>query len=306
MVNNRILCIGEVLWDALPLGLFPGGAPYNVAVHLRSLGEKAAFVSRVGKDELGRELKRRMTRQGLSSTDVQEDATYPTGFVRVTLGAPGDPGYDILKPAAWDAVELTGRVIRLAAEAGFIIFGSLAQRSERTRNTIRQVVNSNAVTVFDVNLRPPYDYQSVVEDSLHQADVVKMNAHELATFIPWFQLETDFQEAMVSLAKRFNCSTICVTRGSEGALLYHREAWYDHPGFRIRSVDAVGAGDAFLAALVSRLLIREDEPQVALEFADLVGAYVATQNGATPALDADNLAHFRDTVRTGSPSNDDG
>jgi len=303
-MNNRILCIGEVLWDALPLGLFPGGAPYNVAVHLRSLGEEAVFISRVGQDELGREIKRRLARQGLSPREVQEDHTYPTGFVRVTLGSPGDPGYDILKPAAWDAIELTNRVIRLAAEAGFIVFGSLAQRGERSRETIRQVIGSEAVTVFDVNLRPPYDYQNVVEESLHQADVVKMNAQELATFIPWFQLETDFQDAIVSLSKRFGCSTICVTRGEEGALLYHREIWYDHPGYRIRSIDGVGAGDAFLAALISRLLVRKDEPQAALEFANLVGAYVATQNGATPALDAGNLAHFRDTVRTGNRSDD--
>lgn len=291
-MEKQILCIGEVLWDALPPGLFPGGAPFNVAMHLRSLGEKAVFVSRVGDDELGREIKKRMARRQLSPEEVQEDPTYPTGFVRVAMDASGDPRYDILKPAAWDAIEMSGRLIRLAAECEFLIFGSLAQRSDRSRETIQHLLGGGAYTIFDVNLRPPYDYRDVVEASLQYADMVKMNAHELATFIPWFDLDTDFQNAIVSLARQFDCRTVCVTRGAEGALLYHGESWFDHPGYRIETVDSVGAGDAFLAALVSRLLIHQEEPGNALEFANRVGAYVATQYGATPVLDTEQIKLF--------------
>lgn len=283
-MNHRIICIGEVLWDSLPLGLFPGGAPFNVALHLHSLGEEVAFVSRVGEDELGREIRRRMKRQRLTPEYVQTDDTWPTGFVLVTSEPSEDPEYEILKPAAWDAIEFTNSLARLLASADYLVCGSLAQRESLSRQTIQRCLSQDLVTIFDVNLRPPYESQSIVESSLEKADFVKLNVQELTAFISWFNLDTDFQQAVVSLTEKFGCQTVCVTRGAKGALLYHGEEWYNHPGYSVENVDTVGAGDAFLAGMISRLFLQQTDAETALDFANKAGAFVATQYGATPEL----------------------
>ncbi len=283
-MKQRVICIGEVLWDSLPLGLFPGGAPFNVALHLHSLGEEVAFVSRVGSDELGREIRRRMNQRRLTPEYVQTDETLPTGFVLVTSEPSEDPEYDILKPAAWDAIEFTDSLARLLARADYLVCGSLAQRESLSRATIQRCLSQELVTVFDVNLRPPYDAQSVVEFSLEKADFVKLNVQELTTFISWFNLNTDFRQAIISLVEQFGCRSVCVTRGAEGAILYHEKEWFNHPGYSVRPVDAVGAGDAFLAAMISRLFLQRTDAESALDFASRAGAFVATQYGATPEL----------------------
>src|SRR5919199_1152718 len=132
----EVLCVGEVLWDALPAGLFLGGAPFNVACHLRAAGVPVALVSRVGADLLGEEVLRRVARYGVATDLVQVDPALPTGFVRVTIGEHDTPTYDIVEPAAWDAVALTGALLDRAAAARAVVFGTLAQRSAVTRRTV--------------------------------------------------------------------------------------------------------------------------------------------------------------------------
>lgn len=229
-MKQRVLCIGEVLWDSLPSGLFPGGAPFNVAIHLRSLGAEVVFVSRVGDDELGGEIRRRMQQRRLPPEHLQIDDTWPSGFVLVTSGSSEEPEYDILKPAAWDAIEFTDDLAQLLARVDYLVCGSLAQRENPSRQTIQRCLSQDVVTIFDVNLRPPYDSQAVVESTLERADLVKLNVQELTTFISRFDLNTDFRHAITSLADKFGCRSVCVTRGEEGAILYHEGGWFNHPG----------------------------------------------------------------------------
>ena len=291
-MNNTILCIGEVLWDAMPAGLFLGGAPFNVACHLHMLGEDVAFVSRVGDDVLGREVLRRMQMRGMEVELVQVDPAWATGFVEVTLGEAGVPDYVIREPAAWDAIALTDALHERASQARAIIFGSLAQRRETSRRTIRALEATEATRIFDVNLRPPFVDRDIVNASLRLADVIKLNDDELFQIVRWWGLPVATHRAGAeALAARFGLETVCITRGAAGAALWKNGAWWEHAGYTVTVKDTVGAGDAFLAGLLHKLLAGEDEEAV-LAFACRLGAFVATRSGATPAYEADALAEI--------------
>lgn len=287
-MGNEILCVGEVLWDALPEGLFLGGAPLNVARHLHALGEEAIMVSRVGDDRLGREALRRLQARGMSTDLIQMDTERETGFVEVTLDEEGTPDYEIVQPVAWDALARTDPLAERAAQAAAIVFGSLAQRSETACRTVRALCAGDALKVFDVNLRPPHDERSVVEASLDIADVVKLNDHELVRMEGWFGLSGSVRETVEGLAERFACRAVCVTRGAEGSALWKDGRWWEHAGYRVRVKDTVGAGDAFLAAMLSGLLARRAGAEL-LDLANRLGAYVATRSGAVPAYEVGEL-----------------
>jgi fructokinase len=291
-MTNEILCVGEVLWDALPDGLFLGGAAFNVACHLHALGEPVLFASRAGSDELGREIRRRMARFGLRTDLLQEDRELPTGFVAVSLDARGSPTFEILAPSAWDRIEEAPALLDAARGARALVFGSLAQRGPISRATIRRLLALARRRVFDVNLRPPFDDRKVVLECLPGTHLLKLNDGEWETLCGWTGIAGDLRKAAGDLAERFGIETICVTRGAEGAALWHGGGFVEGTGFRIDPLDAVGAGDAFLAALISGLLGGKD-PAEALEEANALGAYVATRRGATPPHDRDAIARIK-------------
>jgi fructokinase len=288
--SSEILCVGEVLWDALPAGLFLGGAPFNVACHLRAAGLPATLVSRVGADRLGDEALVRAARYGVGTDLVQVDPVLPTGFVRVSIEADGEPSFDILAPAAWDALEPHEELLRRAAGARAIVFGSLAQRAAVTRATIERLWDTDALLVFDANLRPPFVDPVIVRRSLDHAEVVQVTEDELRQIAAWFSLGTDTSEELRSssrqvvaaLAEMFDWRTACITRGKDGAAMWREGKWTEHPGFEVEVRDTVGAGDAFLAMVIAGLLSGADDRSI-LQHATLIGAYVATQSGAVPA-----------------------
>jgi len=286
---NSILCIGEVLWDVYPDAKHLGGAPFNVACHLRALGRDAAFASRIGRDALGEEILRAVARHDISTELIQADPALPTGTVLVTFPAPDQPVYEIKHPVAWDAIEATEELLRAADEAEAVVFGTLAQRSERSRHTIHEVIGRAPGTIVcDLNLRPPSDDPAICETSLERSDIVKLNDSELGTLAKWFKLPDDQRKAASALARRFSLQTLCITRGGNGAALWHDGHWFEHPGCRIEVADAVGAGDAFLASLMSDLLCGGDA-SASLARANAVGAYVASQPSATPPLDFNRI-----------------
>jgi fructokinase len=281
MPSSEVLCVGEVLWDALPEGLFLGGAPFNVACHLRAAGTPVSMVSRVGNDRLGQEALRRAVRYGVGVDLVQVDDTLPTGFVSVTVDDAGIPTYEIVAPAAWDAITASDALLARAADARAIVFGSLAQRHAISRRTIERLLDSEALKVFDVNLRSPFEDRDIVRYSLERADVVKLSETEMRQVANWFDLRGSPRDTAARLAESFGCSVVCVTRGSKGAALWHDGTWSEHPGFTVEVKDTVGAGDAFLAVLLVGLLSGGDDGML-LQNANLIGAYVATQFGALP------------------------
>lgn len=296
-MSNEILCIGEILWDALPAGLFLGGAPFNVASHLQALTEDVAFVSRVGDDLLGEEALRRVGARGLDLEPIQIDETLPTGFVRVGLDEPDEPDYEIIEPAAWDAIALTDRLHRRVDRAGALVYGSLAQRAEVSRTTIRSLCKADILTVLDVNLRPPFFNKRRMEHSLRDADVVKLNDEELDQLRTWFGLPNESESAMAEIARAFECVAVCVTWGADGARLWTEGTCWHHPGYAVEVEDTVGAGDAFLAAFLSGLLAGREGKRL-LDMANRLGAYVASHSGAVPAYSLASLSEVADLSLT--------
>ena len=295
MRGVEVLCVGEVLWDSLPAGLFLGGAPFNVAGHLHALGVPVGMVSRVGHDRLGGEALQRLRRSGIGTDLLQRDSKRPTGFVSITLDDAGIPAYDIVSPAAWDYIELDDGLLERAERSAAIVFGSLAQRSPVSGATIERLCETDVPKVFDVNLRPPYDGVAVVRRSLGYADVVKLNEHELAQMAAWFGLPEGLRAGAAALAERFGCRTICITRGEAGSALLHDGRWTEHAGYRVEVKDTVGSGDAFLAAFLAGWLAGRDDDAL-LQHANLLGAYVATQHGAIPAYQQETLALLAERV----------
>ncbi|WP_022834808.1 carbohydrate kinase family protein [Salisaeta longa] len=283
-MSTSVLCVGELLWDALPRGLFLGGAPFNVACHVHQLGTSARIASRVGDDVLGHEALRRVRARGMSDDCVQVDAAHPTGFVEVALDGGGTPAYTIRAPAAWDVIASSEALTAAARDASALVFGSLAQRHDTSRATIRGLWATGAPLVFDVNLRPPHVERAHIEASLHAAAIAKMNDEELAQMQAWFGLPSGDRAAMQALADRFHLSMVCVTRGAHGAMLWHEGRWTTHPGYRVSVADTVGAGDAFLAGLLVAYLHDRSDADL-LDHAARLGAYVASQQGATPPYD---------------------
>jgi fructokinase len=175
-----------------------------------------------------------------------------------------------------------------------MVFGSLAQRGGRTRRTVRALCEKapDALKVLDVNLRPPHTPRRVVEPSLALADVVKLNEEELVEIGAWLDRAGEpgnargVRSTVAALARRFDCRAVCVTRGADGNALWRGGEWTRHDSYPVEVRDTVGAGDAFLAALLTGLLDDHDSDTV-LDRASRLGAYVASRSGATPAYDVD-------------------
>ena len=282
----KILAVGEVLWDLLPGGKQLGGAPANFAYHCRALGADARIVTRVGDDELGREVLERFAALGLPSDTVEVDPVAPTGTVTVELDGAGQPRYTIHEGVAWDRIEAGPGAIARAAEADAICFGSLAQRAPKSRDAVRRIVAAarpGALRVFDVNLRPPFVDRGVVEASLEAADVLKLNDQELPILAGMFGLDGPDDAAVEGLAGRFGLRVVAVTRGASGSLLYAEGRRSERPGTAVEVVDSIGAGDAFTAAMTVGLLAGLPLDEVNRR-ADAVAAFVCTRPGGTPAL----------------------
>lgn len=297
MRKNEIICIGEILWDSLPSGLFLGGAPFNVAHDLHRLGQQVGIISRVGRDTLGEEVIRRLANQGMSTELIQTDDVLPTGFVEVTFDGKGNPNYLIKEPVAWDSIETNEKLVKNVADAKLLVFGTLACRNKITRKTIRRLVGSARLRVLDVNLRPGAGTRETVEEALNAADVVKANSNELDRLREWFELPSGDRSAAEKLADMFACKVVCVSNGARGGGLWHEGRWVYHHGFKVNLRNSVGAGDAFLAGILISFLQGKSDEEI-IETANLLGAYVVTQVEATPQFDLKDLEAVRTHVNT--------
>jgi len=293
-VRAAVLCFGEMLWDSLPGGLFPGGAPMNVAYHLHQLGRRAAPVSAVGKDALGDELFRRVNGWGLDTSLIRTRDDKPTGWVRVKTGHAG-PAYDIMKNVAWDWIELPKNPPGWVKQAGALIFGSLAQRATHNRKQFKRLrgLCGNALKIFDVNLRPPYDSPELVWSLAQSADVIKLNHDEATRLLKRNYSVKQLGLAARDLSQKTNCPHICITAGSKGAGLLLDSHWNWVPGNPIKVKDTVGAGDSFLAALVHGLLAGDQSAPDMLTRARSLAEFVAAHDGATPAYTVSSAGKIR-------------
>jgi fructokinase len=287
-MKPKILAIGEILWDLLPSGKQLGGAPANFAYHAHALGAESRVVSRVGDDPLGREIRDRLRALGLATDGVGVDTVAPTGTVSVELAADGQPRFTIHENVAWDRLVADEASLAFVAQADAVCFGSLAQRSEPSRNCIRKLVTvapAAALRVFDINLRQHFYSREIVEESLRLANALKLNDAELPVLAAMFGLGGGVREQLAVLAERFSLRAVALTRGARGSLLLANGDWSEHAGLIVKVVDSVGAGDAFTAAMALGLLAGRPLDGINRR-ANEVAAYVCSQPGATPVLPA--------------------
>lgn len=279
-----ILALGEILWDLLPAGKQLGGAPANFAYHASQLGADARIVSAVGQDDLGREMLDLLRSRGLDTAQVVIDGEHPSGTVSVLL-RDGHPSYQIHENVAWDFLPTSPELIELAGRADAVCFGTLAQRSDVTRQTIAAVLAAlrpTTLCVFDVNLRQHYYDRATIETLLKATDVLKLNDQELPILGKLLELGDPVHERLFESSP--GLSLIAVTRGAHGSILYSPNCSFEHPGHAVPHLaDTIGAGDAFTAALTIGLLRRQNV-NVINDRANRLAAYVCTQPGATPPI----------------------
>jgi fructokinase len=291
-VNLTIVGLGEALWDLLPGGKALGGAPLNVACHAQQLlaphGARGVVASRVGKEPLGDELVRDLAGRGMAIDYLQHDAAHPTGTVHVTLQK-GQPTFEIVEHVAWDYLEFTPAWQALAKSCAAVCFGTLAQRSPESRAVIWQFLDAapQAVRLFDVNLRQQFFDRTAVDESCRRAAIVKLNEHELPEVAGMLRLAHEEQIGLArQLVERYNLEAVVLTRGARGTLLVLKNEIIDsqpasYPA--AANADAVGAGDACSAGILAGWVRKLPPPQIG-RLANHLGAYVASQSGATLKL----------------------
>jgi fructokinase len=290
-MKNRVLCFGEVLWDTFGDEKKAGGAPMNVARHLVQQHVDVKFASRVGSDASGDELVNFLKNNGLYSPMIQRDATLPTCEVTVELDDKNQATYIIPQPVSWDNIHLDNNLKDGAKEASIVVFGSLACREKTTHDTLLNLLDeTDAVKIFDVNLRHPHYTLATIETLAARASVIKMNEEEADLLIGGSK--GDLRSKITEFRNKYHTKTICVTRGENGAIIWHDYEFFEHPGFCVDVADTVGAGDAFLATFIAGLIANNPIPKILLN-ACAIGAFVTSQRGANPVYNQDEIVRIK-------------
>jgi fructokinase len=288
-----VVGIGEVLWDMYADGARLGGAPANFACHAAAQHVESWIVSAVGMDELGDRAVEDLRALG-AHVAITRDRVRPTGRVSVALDAARRPTFEIAADVAWDHIPWTAELESLACRADAVCFGTLAQRSPDSRETIFRFLRAarpSALRMFDVNLRQSFYDAATIERSLELASGLKLNEDELPTVASACGIRAKSTMATLrGLARRFELRVVALTRGAEGAILLAGDAESVEPAPRVTVVDTVGAGDAFTATLVCDFLAGAPLAEIN-RHANEVAARVCSQLGAMAARD--RAGHLR-------------
>ena len=283
---KQVVGIGELLWDLFPTGPRLGGAPFNFSFHCNQLGARGVPVSAVGHDDLGLELRDVLVSLEIPSEYVVGLSDYPTGTVDVVLDGNGKPTYEIKKDVAWDFIPQSEKLLQLASTTDAVCFGSLAQRNNVSRNTLRAFIKNmpeESLRIFDVNLRQSFFNEEIVRESLDMCNVLKLSDEELPVVAEMFGLFGSVDDRLKQLIERFELKLVAYTRGAEGSLLMAEDDGDDHPGCPTTAVNSVGAGDSFTATLCAGLLKNKALAEINAH-ANRVATFVCSQDSATPVL----------------------
>lgn len=282
----KIIGIGEVVWDCFPEGKRLGGAPINFCFFAKELGADSYPVTAIGEDELGDETIVVLKKTGLDLRYVSRNCL-PTGKVLVSLNEAGVPQYNIVENVAWDAIECSRATMELVSDADVVCWGSLAQRSEKSRTSILKFIDAvpnTSLKVFDINIRQHFYSTNLIVESLEKANVLKLNEDELPLLISLLSLSTDFVEAIAELISRFSLKHVIFTQGAVRSGIYDASgevSSIDTP--KVEVADTVGAGDSFTATFVVNMLRGESVVESHRRAVD-VSAYTCTQRGAINPL----------------------
>jgi fructokinase len=278
--------IGEILWDMLPGGKQLGGAPANFAYQANALGGSGAVLSRIGADDLGREILDRLDAANIDRQFVSTDPHHPTGTVEVRVDAHGIPEYVIHQDVAWDHLEITPQLLALAARVDCVCYGTLAQRGEASRRAIAAFLKATRVDclrVFDINLRQSFYDAGLIADLMKVSRVLKVNDAELPVVGELLGLGSSEDEIVGNLLRQFELRAIALTRGGHGSSIFTPEGVYHQGPVEVKVVDTVGAGDAFTAAMSLGICAGVEMGKIG-EMAARAAAFVCTQSGAMPPM----------------------
>ena len=289
---KKIICFGEVLWDVFPDHKIIGGAPLNVAMRLNSLENNAPLISAVGQDPLGQEIVAYLKAKKMDTSFIQYSKDYPTGEVLVSLDQDGAATYRINSPVAWDDIRSNAALIPAVQNADAFLYGSLASRTQTSKETLLGLLDLAQFNVFDVNLRPPHYAYDDLFLLMKKAHLIKFNDDELYAISKQLGSScTSFEDHIHFIAKQTNTPLICVTKGAQGAVLFSKGAFYYRDGYPVEVADTVGAGDSFLAMLLSGILAQQ-KLDLCLQSACKMGALVASKKGATPDISTEEMETF--------------
>lgn len=300
MMGNEInrtpaICYGEVLWDVLPEGPQPGGAPMNVAYHLNKMGVPTSIVSKIGKDENGEKLVDLMDAWGINKQFLQIDGAYPTSQVLAKMNG-NEVSYEIVFPVAWDFIGENHNIQSAMTPSTYFIYGSLASRNATSRDTLFDLLETDAIKVFDINLRPPYVEQGLLRNLLEKADIVKLNQAELemAQIIFGGSLHNEASQVKF-IQERFDVGEVIITKGEFGASYYTKEKAYHLWGNEVKVKDTIGSGDSFLAAFIANHYLKR-RPEIILKNAIAMGAFIATRKGGCPDYRIEEYEKFKNQM----------
>lgn len=288
MKKEIVVGMGELLFDVFPAGKKIGGAPVNFAYHVGQLGVESLAISAVGKDELGDEIIEILNEKEINY--MVPRVVEPTGTVQVTLDENGVPSYEICEGVAWDNIPASMEITEVAKRCKAFCFGSLAQRSEKSRNAINLFLDSmpeddETLRIFDINLRQTFYSREVIESSLAKSNVLKINDEEFVTIGKLLEFDScNFERGCRYLMKKYALRMVVLTCGSDGSYIFWGEegkSFLSTP--KVDIADTVGAGDSFTAAFVASIIKGEDIV-VAHHKAVEIAAFVCTQSGAMPVL----------------------
>ena len=290
MNRAKIVSLGEVLWDLFPDGARFGGAPANFACHAANLGAEVTMASAVGDDGRGREAIRILQGHGVRTDLIRPLTDAPTGTVGVELSATGKPAFTIHEGSAWDALSWSENLEFRVKTADAAYFGTLGQRDERARSTIRRalaIAEAEGVPrLLDVNLRAPFFDAAMIRESVGLASMLKLSDDELGEVCAACKiaLTAPPNESLAALREKFALDLVVMTRGADGAVLSSPAGSWEHPGIATKIADTVGAGDSFAASFLLDHL-NGAEPEIALKNACELAAKVCAHPGAVPKLD---------------------
>jgi fructokinase len=298
----RIVAFGEILWDVFDDSRRLGGAPLNFSLHASRMGHEAALVSAVGDDDLGVSARAALQRLGIDSPFVQTTGRYPTGTAEVQLGEDGQVRFRIHRPAAFDDVHLTpdelGRLVAWNPE--WLYFGTLSSMTGNSRTLLARLAESlpQARRVYDINLRKDSYTPELVAELIARANIVKLNQDEMLALGEMFALPTSgIEQFCRSGAARYGWEAVAVTLGERGSGVWVDGDYTEAEGVRVAVTDTVGAGDAFTAALVHGLSLGWPPHDIA-EYANRVGALIASRPGGTPEWSPAEIEQMRTQDRT--------
>lgn len=293
---KQILTIGELLWDIMPDQTVLGGAPANFSYRINRLGYTSHLLTRLGNDELGKKAFQQLSSQKINTDHIQWDNEHQTGIVKVFFDENRNPNYVIIPNVAYDYIEYTNGLASLSGKLDCIYFGTLVQRSPKTRNTLEKILQENPACLkfCDINLRKSCFCQETIIASLKQTNILKLNENEAYELNDILELDVkNLPDIVRKIVGLYSLDCCIVTLEEHGALLCDKKKSIQYsPGFEITLADPLGAGDAFSAGFLFKYM-ENGNLKDACEFGNVLGAIVATQTGATQPINGDLVEKFR-------------